>query len=198
MPSDDKKKEAGKKMEVIDLTLDLDDDEKSSTSKDIDFNIFAAPIVCPLVYTRGQTNAAIAAAIGAAPVGVLPAAFHGMPAAIQAIQATLLNIQATQVNMQATQANMQATLANMQDDLALANNRGCSSVDHPLRPRQAAGPGPAPLPAHFPPTLSQLLGMSGAAINPFLVHYGLAAGGTLQAKRRRLASFLGVPAHLVP
>jgi hypothetical protein len=191
MPSDDKKKEAGKKMEVIDLTLDLDDDEKSSTSKDIDFNLFAAPIVCPLVYTRNQTNAAIAAAIGAAPGGVLPAAFHGMPAAIQAIQATLVNIQATLLDMQ-------ATLANMQDDLALTNNRGCSSVDHPLRPRQAAGPGPAPLPAHFPPTLSQLLGMSGAAINPFLVHYGLAVGGTLQVKRRRLASFLGVPAHLVP
>jgi hypothetical protein len=184
MPSHDKKKEEGKKMEVIDLTLDLEDDKKSSTSKDIDFNLFAAPIVCPLVYTRNQTNAAIAAAIGAAPVGVLPAAFHGMPAAIQAIQATLVGIQ--------------ATLANMQDDLALTNNRGCSSVDHPLRPRQAAGPGPAPLPAHFPPTLSQLLGMSGAAINPFLVHYGLTAGGTLQAKRRRLASFLGVPAHLVP
>jgi hypothetical protein len=56
-------------MEVIDLTLDLDD-EKSSTSKDIDLNLFAAPIICPLVYTRNQTNAA------GVPGGVLPAAFY--------------------------------------------------------------------------------------------------------------------------
>jgi hypothetical protein len=191
MAGDDKKK--GEKT-VIDLTLDLGDDEKSSTSKEIDFNLFSVQIVCPLVYTRGQTNVAIAAA----PVGVLPAAFHGIPAAIQAVQATQVNIQATQVNIQATLANLQLTLGNMQDDLALANNRGCSSVDHPLRPRQAAGPGPAPLPPHFPPTLSLLLGMSGPAINPFLAFYGLPAGGTLQVKRRRLASFLGVPAHQVP
>jgi hypothetical protein len=195
MAGDDKKKE---EKTVIDLTLDLEDDEKSSTSKEIDFNLFSVQIVCPLVYTRGQTNVAIAAAIAAAPVGVLPAAFHGIPAAIQAVQATQVNIQATQVNIQATLANLQLTLGNMQDDLALANNRGCSSVDHPLRPRQAAGPGPAPLPPHFPPTLSLLLGMSGPAINPFLAFYGLPAGGTLQVKRRRLASFLGVPAHQVP
>jgi hypothetical protein len=82
MPSDDKKKEEGKKMEVIDLTLDLDD-EKSSTNKDIDFNLFVVPIVCPHVYTRNQTNAA------RVPVGVLSAAFHGsVYLELQAIQAT--------------------------------------------------------------------------------------------------------------
>jgi hypothetical protein len=95
MPSHDKKKEEGKKMEVIDLTLDLEDDKKSSTSKDIDFNIFAAAIVCPLVYTRGQTNAA------RVPGSVL--------FTVQCIPAASSN--------PSNVGNMQANLANMQDDL---------------------------------------------------------------------------------
>jgi hypothetical protein len=82
------------------------------------------------------------------------------------------------------------TISSIQDDIALLINRGCSSLDHPLRPRQSA----ENLPPHFPSTLSQLSVMPVTDIDPFLICYCLPIDGTVEAKRRILALFLGVPA----
>jgi hypothetical protein len=184
------------KKRKLDFYLDLTEIENSVNHtnqvqmKDIDFSLYQTNQVFP----HQNYDAAIAAAVVAAPAGVLPPAILGMPAMLAAIQANVAALQANVAAIQANVAALQADVTVMKEDLALANNRGCSACGHPIRPRQGILPGPPP---NFPPTLGDLLLMSGPALAPWLQYYGLGVGGSLTAKRRRLAIFLGIPQHMV-
>ncbi len=109
-----------------------------------------------------------------------------MPAQLVALTAA---VAATNVAV----AALTARFDRIEDQLALIGNRGVSTINHPIQPRQ--GILSAPLPPGFPQTLEVLHGMTTASLAPFLAFYGLPLAGTKRNKQRRLAEFLGVLSH---
>jgi hypothetical protein len=175
-----------KKKRNIDFLVDLSDFERRRPRRKIDIgegNIigvnFQEMMVRPVTsYTQVETDIAIANALNAAavaPGGILPPALLAMPAQLAAMQVQLAAMQA---QMQAQFAAMQAQFAAIREQLAVNGNRGCTTIDHPLQPRE--GVPAAPLPPGFPHTLEALHRMNNAEIAPFLVYYGLVAGGPLE------------------
>jgi hypothetical protein len=60
--------------------------------------------------------------------------------------------------------------------------------DHPLMPLRI---GANPVPDSFPVDLNSLRSMSSASITQCLQYYGLAVGGSIKAKKLRLAGHIG-------
>jgi hypothetical protein len=166
-------------------------------------------IACTVV---AATIADVHAIVAAHPVGVLPAAFLNLPAnvaantaalaplagvpAAQAANAAALAALAGVPAALAALAGVPAALAALTDAVALANNRGCNDLDHPLIPR-AAPVVNAQVPAGFPPTLRALMALPGAVVDSFLQYWNLPVNGTLVSRKKRLGTFLGIPARLI-
>jgi hypothetical protein len=141
---------------------------------------------------------ATSAAHSAALAGI-PAALANLTAAIAALAplpAAVANLQVTVTALAplpAAVANLGVAIHRLQDDIALVNNRGARSLQHPLMSRIV--PGGAPLPLAFPPRVNEFNTLSAANTAALLAAYGLpapVAGETLPSRRRRLLEFLGV------
>jgi hypothetical protein len=149
-------------------------------------------IACTVV---AATIADVHAIVAAHPVGVLPAAFLNLPANVAANTAALAPLAGVPAALAAL-AGVPAALAALTDAIALANNRGCNDLDHPLIPR-AAPVVNAQVPAGFPPTLWALMALPGAVVDSFLQYWNLPVNGTLVSRKKRLGTFLGIPARLI-
>ena len=148
--------------------------------------------------------------VAAHPVGVLPAVFLNLPADVAANTAVLAAITA---NVAANRAALGAlagvpaalgalagvplALAALTDNVALANNRGCNDLDHPLIPRAAPPAANAQQPAGFPPTVRVMMALPGVVVDSFLQYWNLPVIGTLVSRKRRLGTFLGIPARFM-
>jgi hypothetical protein len=111
----------------------------------------------------------------------LPPAFANMPQQLQQIRQT----------QQQQNQQMQLLLQQIQqlaDDIARVNNRASAMGDHPLIPLRV---GAIPVPISFPADLNSLRNMPNPSLTQCLQYYGLAVGGTVSAKRLRLARHIG-------
>jgi TolA-binding protein len=161
-------------------------------------NIDAMPV--DIVVRNLATMADIAAA-GIQPPN-LPPAFANMPQQLQQIgqtqqqqnqqmQQTQQTLQQTQQTLQQTQQTQQQLLQHIQqlaDDIARVNNRASAMGDHPLIPLRV---GVIPVPISFPVDLNSLRNMPNPSLTQCLQYYGLAVGGSVSAKRLRLARHIG-------
>jgi uncharacterized phage infection (PIP) family protein YhgE len=154
-------------------------------------NIDAMPV--DIVVRNLATMADIAAA-GIQPPN-LPPAFANMPQQLQQIRQTQQQqnqqMQQTQQTLQQTQQTQQQLLQHIQqlaDDIARVNNRASAMGDHPLIPLRV---GVIPVPISFPVDLNSLRNMPNPSLTQCLQYYGLAVGGSVSAKRLRLARHIG-------
>jgi hypothetical protein len=184
----------------------------SNHQKQVDIGNWSHDVIaCPVVVAA--TIADVHAIVAAHPVGVLPAAFLNLPANVAAntaALAALAGVPAAQAanaaanaaalaalaGVPAALAANAAALAALTDAVALANNRGCNDLDHPLIPRAAPAVN-AQVPAGFPPTLRALMALPGAVVDSFLQYWNLPVNGTLVCRKKRLGTFLGIPARLI-
>ena len=104
-------------------------------------------------------------------------------------QAAMVNINE---QLGAMQDAMQATLAVIRQDIINGpikrQNFNATANESPIYPLEVNGH----VPALFPQNRNDLFTLPAAAINPILAFYTLADEGHVHAKRRRLASFIGI------
>lgn len=122
---------------------------------------------------NGSHARCTAAATGVVAGGEAPVWFGpALAAGLAPINAHLANINANLVNINARQSN---AVAVHQNDILIPLNNGVGNPD-----------------PNFPGTLQGLNNMNGPALTASLGFYGLAAGGTVEARRDRFMEFIGI------
>jgi hypothetical protein len=86
-------------------------------------------------------------------------------------------------------ADIRRDLYDLRVDLAIVNNRASLLPTHPIMPIPRIPP--APLPASFPRTMTELRTLLGGQLDECLTYYNLQLGGTAVVKKNRLAVHLG-------
>ena len=118
----------------------------------------------------------------------LPPAFANMPQQLQQIRQTQQQQNQQMQQNQQTQQQLLQQIQQLADDIARVNNRASAMGDHPLIPLRV---GAIPVPISFPADLNSLRNMPNPSLTQCLQYYGLAVGGTVSAKRLRLAGHIG-------
>jgi hypothetical protein len=205
---------------VVEGKRKSDNDEKNNSKRirtdkhDIIGNgprvVMANPALVPTV-------AEVHAIVAANAVGVLPVAFQNLTAAVAALNGQVAALAglpaqvaalagqvaalaglpaqvAALAGLPAQVALNTAALDALIDGVALANNRGCSGLDHPLCPRVLPAAN-GPIPAQFPPTLRHFNGLTAPHVNVLLNYWQLGLGQGPAIRKRRLGTFLGIPAQ---